>query len=210
MLFRTELLRGIQSGAITLAFRRWHRPSVRSGGTQLTAVGELHVGAVEPVTVEAISEADARRAGYASRALLLAELNRRDGGDVYRIELGALRPDPRIALRAAPVTDPSEVASLVERLRRLDARSGSGPWTRRALELIAAHPALRAARLCQLAGLERDAFKLNVRKLKALGLTESLEVGYRISPRGETLLTLLRADDAAMEGANDGRVNGRG
>ena len=28
-------------------------------------------------------------------------------------------------------------------------------------------------------------FKRNVRKLKELGLTESLEVGYRLSPRGE-------------------------
>ena len=31
-------------------------------------------------------------------------------------------------------------------------------------------------------------FKRDVRKLKELGLTESLEIGYRISPRGETLL----------------------
>ena len=35
-------------------------------------------------------------------------------------------------------------------------------------------------------------FKLNVRKLKALGLTESLEVGYRLSPRGKSLLHRLR------------------
>jgi hypothetical protein len=31
-------------------------------------------------------------------------------------------------------------------------------------------------------------FKLDVRKLKELGLTESLPVGYRLSPRGEFLL----------------------
>ncbi len=31
-------------------------------------------------------------------------------------------------------------------------------------------------------------FKTNVRKLKALGLTESLEVGYRLSPRGRAFL----------------------
>jgi hypothetical protein len=28
----------------------------------------------------------------------------------------------------------------------------------------------------------------SVRKLKALGLTESLEIGYRLSPHGEALL----------------------
>ena len=36
--------------------------------------------------------------------------------------------------------------------------------------------------------MDRPAFKLNVRKLKALGLTESLEVGYRLSPRGAAFL----------------------
>jgi hypothetical protein len=30
-----------------------------------------------------------------------------------------------------------------------------------------------------------------VRKLKALGLTESLDVGYRLSPRGEALMAHL-------------------
>jgi hypothetical protein len=33
---------------------------------------------------------------------------------------------------------------------------------------------------------------LNVRKLKHLGLTESLGTGYRLSPRGEALLDSLR------------------
>jgi hypothetical protein len=36
--------------------------------------------------------------------------------------------------------------------------------------------------------MERLPFKANVRKLKALGLTESLDIGYRLSPRGEALL----------------------
>jgi hypothetical protein len=34
--------------------------------------------------------------------------------------------------------------------------------------------------------LLKQRFKTNVRKLKELGLTESLEVGYRLSPRGKT------------------------
>jgi hypothetical protein len=43
-----------------------------------------------------------------------------------------------------------------------------------------------------MAGQDKIAFKLNVRKLKALGLTESLEVGYRLSRRGAALLDELR------------------
>lgn len=45
-------------------------------------------------------------------------------------------------------------------------------------------PGRRAADLAEEAGVDKAWFKQNVRKLKALGLTESLEVGYRLSPRG--------------------------
>jgi hypothetical protein len=34
-------------------------------------------------------------------------------------------------------------------------------------------------------------FKADVRKLKELGLTESLEVGYRLSPRGRAVLGFI-------------------
>jgi hypothetical protein len=37
-------------------------------------------------------------------------------------------------------------------------------------------------------GREKHPFKLDVRKLKELGLTESLEVGYRLSPRGRAVM----------------------
>ena len=57
------------------------------------------------------------------------------------------------------------------------------------LELIAAHPGVRAPDLAARLGRETLAFKIDVRKLKALGLTESLEVGYRLSPRGQALRT---------------------
>ena len=45
--------------------------------------------------------------------------------------------------------------------------------------LIAERPAVRAGDLADQLGRERLAFKADVRKLKALGLTESLDVGYR-------------------------------
>ncbi|WP_225771433.1 hypothetical protein [Inquilinus sp. Marseille-Q2685] len=46
------------------------------------------------------------------------------------------------------------------------------------------------------AGREIAAFKTDVRKLKALGLTESLKVGYRLSPRGRALLERIGEDTA--------------
>lgn len=191
MLIRRRFLDGIQKGSITLAFRRWRRPSVKPGGTLLTGAGLLHIGSVDIVAVEDISNADAQRAGYNSRESLVAELNERKEGHVHRIELGPLEPDPRVALRERRADGP-ELQRLMARLDRFDARADGAPWTRRVLEAIDAQPAVRAGDLCAMVGQEKLPFKLNVRKLKALGLTQSLEVGYRLSPRGVALLDRLR------------------
>lgn len=192
MLFRQRFLDGIRDGSVTLAFRRWRRPTVKTGGTLLTAAGELHIQSVSPVPPDSITEADARRAGFESREALLAELTLPGEGEVYRVELGPLRPDPRIALRESP-PDAAELEELKKRLRRLDSAAGA-PWTFRVLEILSAHPEIRAGDLCVLMGQEKEDFKRNVRKLKTLGLTESLEVGYRLSPRGAALLKSLSVD----------------
>ena len=191
MIFRQEFLDGIRSGRIAIAFRRWRRPSVKAGGKLLTAVGLLHIRDVIPITIGSILEADARRAGYESRQALVEELNEQTDGKLYRIEIGALEADPRIALRKS-VPDSDGLDALAARLRRLDAHARGKPWTVKVLETIAAHPAVRAGDLCGMVGQEKMVFKLNVRKLKALGLTESLEIGYRLSPRGQILLRRLR------------------
>jgi hypothetical protein len=190
MIIRQRFLEGIRNGTVTLAFRRWRRPSVKSGGTLLTALGLLHIGDIERVELGNLSKSDARRAGYDSLESLLAELNEREEGTVYRIEVGPLEADPRVALRKRNATG-SELQDLTVRLSRLDARAGA-PWTRRVLELIQRHPARRAGDLCEMVGQDKLSFKMNVRKLKALGLTESLEIGYRLSPRGEALLGKLQ------------------
>jgi len=184
MIFRQRFLEGIRDGTITLAFRRWRRPSVRSGGTLLTPIGQLSITSVDEVAMTRISEAEAHRAGYASRDELVAELQSRDEGKVYRIELGVLRADPRVVLRQSAALADDERREISKRLQRLDANAPEGAWTRRTLEVIREHPGRRAGDLCRLVGLEKLPFKTNVRKLKTLGLTESLEVGYRLSPRG--------------------------
>src|SRR5262245_49754168 len=191
MIFRTSVLQGIGDGTITLAFRRWRRPSVKSGGTLRTVLGLLQIGDVKRIAVSQITAADARGAGYSTRNDLLTDLDVASEGEIYRIEVGPFMRDPRVALRESlPGSD--ELQALRGRLRRLDARA-TEPWTLRVLELIEAHPALRAADLCKEAGQERLKFKINVRKLKALGLTESLEIGYRLSPRGLALLKAMRS-----------------
>ena len=188
MILTQREIDGLRHGTITRAYRRWRRPTVKTGGTLLTAAGQLEIRAVEPVALQAITEPDAQAAGFPSRAALVAEVTSRAEGTFYRIDFGALGADPRVALRQQTTLDDAERNQLRARLLRLDARAEGGAWTRRALEVIRDHPGLRAADLCRQVGQERLVFKTNVRKLKALGLTDSLDVGYRLSPRGAAVL----------------------
>ncbi len=191
MLLNRETLEGIRAGTITLVFRRWKRPTVKTGGSLLTAVGRLEIKSVDPVDAAGVTGRDAKAAGFCDLASLRAFLDQRPDGDVYRVRLGRLGPDPRKALRDA-VPAGSEIDAVVQRLERLDARSRRGAWTRSVLELIAKRPGVRAGDLACDLGRERDEFKVDVRKLKSLGLTESLEVGYRLSKRGTAVLRRLK------------------
>jgi hypothetical protein len=147
----------------------------------------LSIDAVDVVDQSKISADEARRAGYASVEALRNELDRRSEGDVYRIRLHRVSDDPRIALRHDVDLDAAQIDAISVRLARLDAARDT-PWTRMVLDLIRAHPATRAPDLAASLGRETKSFKADVRKLKALGLTESLVVGYRLSPRGEAFL----------------------
>ena len=186
MLFSADAWPGILDGSITLTFRAWKRPQARTGGRSRTPVGVLAIDDVRRVPVEEITSEEARMAGYTALSELLARLEPARG--VYRIAFHLAGPDPRIALRNSARMDDAEVAEVDRRLMRFDRASRRGPWTRTTLELIAAHPATRAADLAQ--RLERDtaSFKADVRKLKELGLTESLATGYRLSKRGQAYL----------------------
>ena len=187
-----QTLEGIANGRIDRAFRRWEKPRAKTGGRQVTAIGVIGFESVEPVRREDVTDREARRAGFASAPELLRFLDRRQAGDIYRVVLRVTGPDPRVALRDA-LPDAGELEALTRRLARLDRAAKGGPWTRQFLELIDAHPERRAGDLAALVGRERLPFKVDVRKLKALGLTESLPIGYRLAPRGRAVLELLRA-----------------
>jgi hypothetical protein len=192
VLFRAAELAAIRAGRIDLAFRRWERPRVRAGSRMRTAVGVLEVVDVRAVDRADIDEADAARAGHASLDELLARLDGRGDRDIHRVELRYAGEDPRVALRERDDLTETELDEIRRRLERLDRASRHGPWTRTVLELIAEQPEVRAADLAQQLGREKQPFKLDVRKLKELGLTESLERGYRLSPRGQAVLQELR------------------
>jgi DNA-binding transcriptional ArsR family regulator len=189
MLLRRAELDAIKAGEIDLAFRRWERPRLNAGTKMRTAIGLVEVTAVQRIAPSRISERQARRAGAATRAELLARLDRRNEAQpVYRVGLRFAGADPRIALREHADLSDAELAQITARLQRLDRARDGKPWTRTLLELIDRQPATLAAELAEHAGRELPAFKRDVRKLKELGLTESLERGYRLSPRGRAVL----------------------
>jgi len=183
----------IARGEVTLTFRRWKRCQVVAGHTYRTAAGRIVVDAIEVVDPRHVSDADATRAGFASRRELLAALRGDPGLPTYRMRLHAADgADPRTDLAmSAPLTD-EERRMIDGRLERLDRASTRGPWTHAVLHAIATHPGVRAADLAQGFGRETQPFKVDVRKLKNLGLTLSLEVGYELSPRGRAYLEKTR------------------
>jgi len=191
VLFKQHVLDGLADGTIDVAFRRWARPRVRVGSKLRTAVGVIAVDRIDEVTAAEITDEDGRRAGFMSRADLLADLARQREGRVYRIGLRVDGPDPRVALRERGGVSGDELAEIEHRLARLDAASRHGAWTMTILRLIRDRPAVRAGDLAPELGQDTQPFKRDVRKLKELGLTESLETGYRLSPRGRAVLGRL-------------------
>ena len=194
MLFQARFWPLIVDGSVTVTFRRWRRRQVVAGhryrtGHRIVGRQMIEVDSVEVIDPATITDPDARRSGYPDAATLRDDLRGDDDLPVYRIEFHRVdEPDPRSVLAASADLSPADRAELDRRLDRLDRAAAHGPWTRATLAVIAGQPGRRAGDLAAWFGRETQPFKTDVRKLKNLGLTESLEVGYRLSPRGEAYL----------------------
>lgn len=180
---------GLANGSITLTFRTWTKPQAKIDGRYRVGGMLLQATDVTQVTVGSITDDDARRAGATDAAELLARMKVNDVGQlVWRVQLSYLGDDDRIQRRNAHEVTAEQLTDIRVRLDRLDRRSSGNPWTRTTLALIQRYPGVVSTALARHANQERPVFKVNVRKLKELGLTESLDVGYRLSPRGEAVL----------------------
>ncbi len=193
MLIKNKVLDEIKAGTISLIFRRWKRAGVKAGGTQMTQRGVIGIDAVEIVKEGKITAKDAAAAGFGSRQELLDSMPPAgDGLELYRISVRWAGEDPRKALRSNDDLSNSELAEIIGKLQKLDTGSKRGPWTQQYLQMIHDQPNTHAAILAEQIGLTIPTFKPWVRKLKALGLTESLRPGYRLSPRGQKVLEAIR------------------
>ena len=189
MLFEQRFWEPIARGEVTVTFRRWKRRQAVAGNRYRTPRALIQADSVDVVTLDDITDEDAAAGGYADRAALIADLRGTPDLELYRIRFHAVdEPDPRAILAASDALSADDRAEIDQRLDRLDRASSHGAWTRNTLRLIERMPAIRAGDLADEVGRERLAFKADVRKLKNLGLTISLGVGYELSPRGQAYL----------------------
>jgi hypothetical protein len=193
MLFTKRFWPGLADGSITMTFRRWKRRQVVAGNRYRTPGGIVEVESIEIVDPVAVTDAEAIQAGFSSAVELLTDLRETPDIPLYRVAFQRVEgPDPRTLLAENTDLDEATVSGIKLRLARMDGASASGPWTDEVLHLIASHQGRRAADLAEMFGTETQTFKRNVRKLKELGLTISLDTGYRLSPRGKAYLAAAR------------------
>lgn len=193
LLFKKVFWEGLTSGSITLTFRRWQKPHVKIGGRyRCHPIGVLEVDDVKLVKAASLTTRDAKRAGFESREALLAYLGELgpidDESDIYRVELHHGGDGDRVQLALEDQLTPDDVATIRKKLARMDETE---LWTMQTLALIAKNPQIAASKLAAKIGRETAPFKVDVRKLKKLGLTQSFEVGYDLAPRGRAYLSAI-------------------
>lgn len=191
MLFKQKDLDGIKGGKISLSFRNWKKLSVNVGSEIKTSVGVIKIGSIREVQLADITDEDAIAAGFASAKSLTGLLMSQKEGQIYKIAVAYLKEDPRIVLRASSIITEEEFNEIKAALENLDKFSKVGKWTIKTLVAIKENPKMKAADLAVVAKKEKEWLKLNVRKLKGLGLTISHEPGYTLSPRGDAYLEMI-------------------
>lgn len=187
MLFKHYHLEGIKNGKIHLAFRKWHKPSVKVGTLLNTAIGLIEIKNSEIVLESEITIENAINAGFKNKEDLLNSLPTKDNGDIFKITVSFYSEDPRIKLREQTNLSEIEINDLIDKLDRLDKFSKEGKWTKKVLQAIKENPNLHAIGIAKITGFQKEWLKINIRKLKNLGLTISHTVGYELSPKGKEL-----------------------
>jgi hypothetical protein len=190
MLFTAATLRGLTQGRVSCTYRRWEVVRPKVGSRFTTSAGVVEVTSITHADEQQLTEREAAEAGFDSVAELLKWCSAKGNGDLYRIGIALAGPDPRIELRRTDNLDAADIATLNAKLDRMD-RAADQAWTRNTLRQIQRLPGVVSTELAAEVGQERRTYKLRVRRLKALGLTESLERGYRLSPRGQAYLAAL-------------------
>ena len=197
LLFTKRFHAGLVDGSVTVTFRRWDKPHVKTGGRyRCHPIGVLEVIAIEQMQVKDIGDEDARAAGFEARTELVVfmetakkEAKLTPATLVYRVALKHGGDGDHVEIALHDQLTPEDVKAIAAKLARMDATEA---WTKQTLALIDKHPRVAASQLALMIERETLPFKVDVRKLKKLGLTQSFEVGYEISPRGRAYLAATK------------------
>jgi hypothetical protein len=187
LLFQKRFHQGLVDGSITLTFRRWKKPHVKPGGRyRVHPIGVVMVDALSTVRDDELTDADAGACGFQSLAEMKQWLI--PGKDpLFKVTLHHAGDGDRVEIATDDKLSPEALAELKTRIARLEKK---GRWVKKTMRLIAKHPRIAASQLAKKLKRETLPFKVDVRKLKRLGLTMSFEVGYELSPRGKRYLEL--------------------
>ncbi len=194
MMFKSRFHRGIKDGSITCTFRYWKRPQAVAGNFyKINPIGHIKVTEVKEVSSRSITKKDAVASGFEDGKALreyLANFASKDR-ELYlvRFTYEGLRQDQ--LPDQSSVDDPEEFLKLKNKLAVRDKNSKVGPWTHKTLKLVGKNPGMSSEFLAKKLKRDRQELKRDMRKLKQLGLTISLEVGYKLSPRGSSYLEQL-------------------
>jgi hypothetical protein len=194
MLFAGSDRDGVAEGRITSAYRRWAEPRVVAGRIYRTNAGRIEIDSVSQINPDLLADndADVIAADRGNAKDVRRRLRGNEDWPTFLIRFHLVEgPDPREELAASASFSEADLKELTDRLAKLDELSRHGAWTTATLRQIQAKPATRAGDLAADVGRDTAGFKLDVRKLKNLGLTYSLEVGYELSPRGTAYLNTL-------------------
>jgi hypothetical protein len=180
----------VASGEITVTWRLWKYAHVKAGKTYATGFGgAVEIEDVRAVRVADVTDVDAHEVGLPGAESLVELARSHTGREVtddtllYRVQFHYTLVEPE-KLRLS-------LDEIERRLDRLDAASKFGPWTIATLRLLEESPGVAARYLAPEVGQPRDDFKVNVRKLKVLGLTISLGTGYELSELGQSYIDSL-------------------
>ena len=189
LMFTSEDHERVANGEVTVTWRLWKYAHVKPGKQYASGFrfgGSIWVEDVREVRAAEIKDADAREVGQTDAAALIEYARSHTGREVgpetvlYRVQFHYSPQDP-----PKPEHSLDEVS---KRLQRLDRAARTGAWTLPTLRLIEENPGVVSRELAPQLGMQRDDFKVNVRKLKNLGLTLSLPVGYELTELGQAYL----------------------
>jgi hypothetical protein len=145
------------------------------------------VTAIEDVSADDISDDEAGQSGFESAPALLEYLGDGTERDIFCVKftyLGVVRktgPDQSV------IGDAAEFELLAGKLDSKD-KGDRGAWTIDTLKLIRTCPATSSAILADRLNRDQAELKKDIRKLKHLGLTVSLDTGYCLSDKGVSYL----------------------